>query len=73
MSVIGMWNYNTAARVNGGSDKDTPDTTAEASPAKVSIAVFLISAWAGSQGIICLQSLSFSRNLLQVLDLKGSA
>ncbi len=30
-----MWNYNTAARVNAGSDKASPDTTAETSPAKV--------------------------------------
>ena len=33
-----MWTYNTAARVStGSSGKETPDTTAEASPAKVSI------------------------------------
>ena len=40
----GVWNYNTAARVSTGSgDKGTPDTTAEASPAKVATPLLHIS------------------------------
>ena len=41
--ATGVWNYNTAARINtGSSDKETPDTTAEASPAKVIILLLRI-------------------------------